>query len=79
MAANNNMLHLEGVDGVEDDALGGHVMRGNDVGDVAVDKNVTGLGIAQGRFRDTGVGAAEPEERRSLAFGAGGEEVGVVG
>lgn len=70
MAADDNLFHLEGVDGVEDDALGGHVVRGDDVGNVAVDEDITGLGIAESGLRDTRVGTSEPKDRWSLAFGA---------
>lgn len=70
MAADHDIFDFESVDGVEDDALGRHVVWGDDVGDVAVDEDVTGLGIAEGRFRHARIGAAKPEERRSLTFGA---------
>lgn len=79
MARHDDVLDFQVVDGVVDDGLGGHVVRGDDVGDVAVDEDVAGLGGEEGRFGAAAVGAAEPERRWGLAFGAFGEEVGVGG
>lgn len=79
MPRNHDMLHLQVVDGVVDDGLGGHVVRGDDVGDVAVDEDVARLGVQEGGFGAAAVGAAEPEGGGRLAFGAFGEEVWVCG
>lgn len=79
MSADDDVLDFEGVDGVEDDGLDGEVVRGDDVGDVAVDEDVTGLGAAEGGFRATRVGAAKPEERGCLTLCKGREQVGFVG
>jgi hypothetical protein len=72
------MLDLEVDDGVLDDGEGGQVGGGEDVGDVAVDEDVAGFETEDGGFGDAGVGAADPEDFGGLAFGEGGEEVGVV-
>ena len=79
MAGDDDMLHFEVVDGVVDDGLGTDIMRGDDVGDVAVDEDVTRLGGEEGGFGAAAVGAAEPEGGGGLALGAFGEEVGVLG
>ncbi len=77
MPADDNVLHLQVQDGVHDDGLGGEVRGREDVGDVAVDEDVTRLEAQDGGFGHAGVGAAEPEDFRVLACGEGGEEVGV--
>ena len=78
MPADDNVLDLEGIDGEENDGLDGEVVRGDDVGDVAVDEDVTGLCAAEGGFRAARVGAAEPEERGRLALGKSWEKVGIL-
>lgn len=40
MAADDYVLHLEMLDGVVNDGLGGDVCGGEDVGDVAVDEDL---------------------------------------
>lgn len=77
MSGHDDVRDLEVVDGVVDDALGTHVVRGEDVGDVAVHEDVAWLGVQQGCLWAAGVGAAEPEEGGRLPFGAAGEEVRV--
>ncbi len=75
MAGDDDMLDFEVVDGVVDDGLGTDIMRGDDVGDVAVDEDVTRLGGEEGGFGAAAVGAAEPQG----GGGGGGrseEEVG---
>ena len=79
MAGDDYVLHLQIVDGVVDDGLAGHVVRGDDVGDVAVDEDVARLGGEEGGFGAAAVGAAEPEGGGALALGAFGEEVRVGG
>ncbi len=71
------MLHFEVHDRVLDDAQGGQVGRVEDVGNVAVHEDVAGFQAEDGGFGDAAVGAADPEDARSLAFGEGGEEGGV--
>lgn len=79
MPRHDDVLDFQVIDGVVDDGLGGHVVRGDDVGDVAVDEDVARLGGQEGGFGAAAVGAAEPEGGRALALGAFGEEVGVLG
>ena len=66
MAAQNDVLDLEVDDGVLDD--GGRVDVGprDDVGNVAVDKDVSGLQAEDGCLGAAGVGAAEPDCERDL-------------
>jgi len=71
------MLDLEVDDGVLDDGEGGQVGGCQDVCDVAMDEDIAGLEAEDGCFGDAGVGAADPEDFGRLAFGEGGEEVGV--
>lgn len=77
MAAYHDMGDFEVIDAVEDDGLEGHIVRGDDVGNVAVNEDFAGLDAAEGGFGAARVRAAEPEEGRRLAFGEGGEKVGV--
>lgn len=77
MPANNDVLDLEIHDGEGDDGLGVEVPWREDVGDVAVHKDVAGLQAEHGGFGDTRVGAADPENLGLLAGCEGGEEGGV--
>ncbi len=43
VAADNDVLDLEVLDGVEDNALGVDIGRGDDVGDVSVYEDIAGL------------------------------------
>ena len=45
VAANDDVLHFQVLDGVVDDRLGGDVGGGEDVGDVAVDENLAGVEV----------------------------------
>jgi len=65
-------------DGEFDDGEEADVGRVDDVGDVAVGEDITRFQAEEGGFGGAGVGAAEPEDLGGLAFGAGGEEVGVL-
>ena len=47
------------------------------VGDVAVCEDLARVGAEEGGFGTARVGTAEEEERRGLALGTGGEDVGV--
>ena len=76
MAADDDVLHFEVLDGVVDDGLGGDVRGGEDVGDVAVHEYLAWVEVEEGGFGGAGVGAAEPEDGGVLGFGEGGEEVG---
>jgi hypothetical protein len=49
------------------------------VGDVPVDKDLAGLGAADGRFGDAGVSAAEPEHLGLLGRGGRLDDLGHVG
>lgn len=79
MTADDDVFDFKDIHGEEDDRLDREIVRGNDIGDVAVNKNITRLGAANGGLRAARVGAAEPEERRGLAFCKSGEEVGFAG
>ena len=76
--AQHNVLDLEVLDGVLDHSAGVDVGRADDVGDVAVDKDIARLEAEDRRLRDARVGAAEPEDRRGLAASEGWEERGVL-
>lgn len=60
------MLDLQVRDRILDDGAGVDVGRADDVGDVAVDEDVTGLQAEDRRLGDARVGAAEPEDRGRL-------------
>lgn len=79
MAADDDVLNLEMLDGVENYALGVNVGGRDDIGDVSVNKDITGLEAEDGGLRDTRIGAAYPEDLGFLARSEGGEELGFVG
>jgi len=79
MPADHDVRDLEVHDGIADDAEGVEVARMQDVGNVAVDEDVSRLEAKDGGFGDAGVGAADPEDLGGLALGEGGEEVGLFG
>lgn len=60
------MLDLQVLDRILDDGAGVDVGRTDDVGDVAVDEDVTGLQSEDRGLRDARVGASEPEDRGRL-------------
>ena len=64
--------------GILDDCAGIDVGRADDVGDVAVDEDVTGLQAEDRRLGDAGVGAAQPEDRGRLSGRERWEEGGVL-
>ena len=76
MATKDDLLDLQMADGILDDSLGAEVGRVEDIGDIAVDEDVTGLEAEDGGFRDAGVGAADPEDFGRLALGEFGQQVG---
>lgn len=59
--AQNDVLDFEVGDGVLDHGRGVDVGGRNDVGDVAVDKDVAGLHAEDGGLGAAGVGAADPD------------------
>lgn len=79
MPTHNHMLDLQVPDTELDHTEQRDIRRADDVGDVAVDKDVARLHAHDGGLRHARVGAADPEDLGSLAFGAGGEEVWVGG
>lgn len=75
--ADDDVLDLEVEDGELDDGQQADVGGVDDVGDVAVREDVAGLAAEDDALGDSRVGAAQPEDRGSLAFGVGGKEVGI--
>jgi hypothetical protein len=61
VAAEDDVWYFDVLDGVFDDGGDWDVGWGDDVGDVAVDEDVTGLETEEGGFGDAGVGAADPD------------------
>lgn len=61
VAAQHNVLHLEVGDGILDDGRGVDVGGGDDVGNVAVDKDVAGLQAQDGGLGTARVRAAKPD------------------
>lgn len=60
VAAEDDVLDLQIDDGVFDDGKGVEICGRDDVGDVAVDKDVTWLEAEDRSLRHTGIGATEP-------------------
>ena len=79
MPTHDNMLNLEMRDRVRDDRLAVQIRGRDDIRNVAVHKDVTGLQAQDRSFGDAAVRAADPEDLGGLALGEGGEEVGVFG
>lgn len=79
MAADDDVLDLEVLDGVVDDGHGVEVDVADEVGDVAVDKGLAGLEAGDLLGGDARVGAADPEVVGALAGAEGGEEARVLG
>ena len=65
---------LEVLDGVAENAALREFPGAHDVGDSAVDEDVAGCKLQEGRFGHARVGAAEPEDLGLLLFGEVGEE-----
>jgi hypothetical protein len=59
VAADDNVLDLQVTDGVVDDGHGAQVDCGDDVGDVAVDKDLAGVEAHDLVCGDAAVGAAD--------------------
>lgn len=72
------MLDLQVLDGILDDRAGVDVGRADDVGNVAVDEDITWLQTEDRGLGDARVGAAEPEDCGRLPSREGGEEGGVL-
>lgn len=77
VAADDDVLDAEVLDGVVDDAHGVEVSVADKVGDVAVDKCLAGLEAADLLGGDARVGASDPKVLGGLAGGEVLEEVGV--
>lgn len=75
VSADDDVLDLEVLDGELDDREGIDVGRGQDVGDVAVAKDLARLQAQDGRLRAARVGAADPEDLGRLAFAQGFEQL----
>lgn len=78
VAAQNDVLDAQMTDGVFDDRRRTKVGRVQNVGNVTVDKDVTGLQAQDGGLRAARVGAANPEDLGTLADRKAGEEVGLL-
>jgi hypothetical protein len=74
VSADDDVLNLQHLDCVLEDTEGGEIGCRQQVGNVAVDKDVAGHQIEDCSLRDAGVGATEPEDFWGLANGKGGEE-----
>jgi hypothetical protein len=79
VACYDNVFDFQVEDGKLDNREQADVGVVDDVGDVAMDEDVARFAAQDGRLGHSRVRAADPENRRRLAFGAGGEEVGVFG
>ena len=75
MATNNDVLDFQVLDGVLDHRKGVQVRWREDVRDVAVNEDITGLQAEDHCFRASRVRAADPKDLRALALGKGREEV----
>lgn len=60
--------------GIFDNGRGVNIGRGDDVRDIAVNEDVTGLEAQESSFGDAGIGASKPENRGSLSRGKFGKE-----
>lgn len=77
MAADENVLDFEVSDGELDDRERVDVGGGDNIGDVAVDKDLTRLEAENGCLGDAGVGASNPENLGRLTGSLTWEEVRV--
>lgn len=68
VAAQHDALDLDGADGEVDDGLAAQVAGLDDIGDVAVDEDVAGLAVADGRLGHARVAAAKPQHLGLLAL-----------
>lgn len=75
--AHDDVLDLQGADGVLHDALAIEVAVDHDVRDVAVDEYLAGLEADDLIGGDAAVGAADPEDLGPLPLGQVVEEIGV--
>ena len=77
MPAYHHVSDTQVLHSVFNNAGGAEVARVEDVGDVAVYEDVTGLETQEGGFWAARVGAPDPQNLRCLSRGEGREEVGV--
>lgn len=68
MAADDDVLNFQILDGILNDGQGVDVGVDEDVGDVAVAEDLTGLQAQDGRLGTSRVRAAYPENLRGLAL-----------
>jgi hypothetical protein len=77
VAADDDVLDLQVLDGELDDAERVDVRGRQDVGDVAVAEDLAGFQAQDRGLGAARVGAADPEDLRGLAFAQGLEEFGL--
>ena len=77
VAAHDDVLDLEDLDGVLKDTQRREIVRREEVGDVAVDEDFSWLEIENCGLRNAGIGAPVPEDLGGLALREGGEQGGV--
>lgn len=78
MAADDDVLDAEVLDGVLDDGAGAEITGVHDVGDIAVDEDIAGLEAQHASLGASGVGATQPEDLRFLTGRESREEFGVI-
>lgn len=78
MTADHDVLDAQVLHGVLNNGTRAQVTGVQDIRNVAVNEDVTGLEAQHRGFRASRVGAAEPEDLRLLAGCKGREEVGVL-
>ena len=79
VAADENVLDLEVGNSKLDDGEGVDVGSGDNVGNVAVHKDLTGLQAQDGRFGNSRIRTTNPQDLGRLALGGSLEEVGLFG
>lgn len=78
MTTDNDVLDAEMANCIVDDAHNVEISVADQVGDIAVDKSLTGLEAGDLLSRDTGVAASDPEIFGRLASGQFGKVAGVL-
>jgi len=77
VACDDNVFDFEVKDCELDDRKQADIGVVDNVGDVAMDEDFTGLAVQYSRLGYSRICTPNPENRRRLAFGASWEEVGV--
>jgi hypothetical protein len=78
MPAYYDTLDLEVGDRVLNHARSAQIVRGDDVGDVAVDENVARLAVTDSGLGDTRVGTSQPKYFWTLATAECLKEIGIL-